>query len=177
MSRARKDDHLRSPWRRSFEVASFVLTAAIAGCGGGTSSGTSSGTPGASAAITAGHPLVGTWTVEVTRADLAAGGVSDPGLQNENAGRFTWTFAPDGSWTSIQQSLDGAPIANPVFRGTYEIEGETLVATTAFPEQFADQGLRYTWVASGDEVRFDLLDAPDPILPIIVESHPWKRSG
>ncbi|HET9851848.1 MAG TPA: hypothetical protein VFP56_05015 [Candidatus Limnocylindrales bacterium] len=113
----------------------------------------------------------------MTRADLAAGGISDPGLQNENAGRFTWTFAPDGSWTSIQQSLDGAPIANPVFRGTYAFEGDTLVARTAFPEQFADAGLHYTWVVTGDEVSFDLLDPPDPILPITMESHPWRRDG
>lgn len=174
MSGARMDGHLRSPWRLSRTIASLVLLAAIGGCGGGTPGNTG---PGPSSAIPSGHPLIGTWTVEVTRADLAAGGISDPGLQNENAGRFTWTFAPDGSWTSIQQSLDGAPIANPVFRGTYAFEGDTLVARTAFPEQFADAGLHYTWVVTGDEVSFDLLDPPDPILPITMESHPWRRDG
>ena len=113
----------------------------------------------------------------MTRADLAAGGIADSATQNENSGRFSWTFAPDGTWTSIQQSLEGAPINSPVFRGTYVVDGETLIAKTTFPEQYADEGLHYTFAVTGDEVRFDLLDPPDPLLPIIVETHPWRRGG
>ena len=174
---------------RGFALIAGVAAAAVAaGCGGpGGPGGSAAGTPGAAAAtpgaasgsgaIPAGHPLIGTWTVDVTRADLAAGGITDPGAQNENSGRFIWTFAPDGTWTSIQQSLDGAPINNPVFRGTYLVDGETLIVKTAFPEQYADEGLHYAFAVTGDEVRLDLLDPPDPVLPIIVETHPWRRGG
>jgi hypothetical protein len=161
-------------------LAAVAVVAAACGGPGEAGGSTAPGTPGAAAgsgAIPGGHPLVGTWTVDVTRADLAAGGIADPGTQNENSGRFTWTFAPDGTWTSIQQSLDGAPINSPVFRGTYVVDGNTLIATTAFPEQYADEGLHYSWAVTGDEVRFDLLDPPDPVLPIIVETHPWRRGG
>ena len=164
---------------RSLAIALLVLAGATVGCGGPASTGGASAPAGpmGSGAIPAGHPLVGTWVTEVTRGDLAAGGIAEPGLQNENAGRFTWTFAPDGTWTSIQQSLDGAPVNSPVFRGTYTLEGDTLVATTAFPAQYADTGLHYTWSVDGDEARFDVLDPPDPIMPVVVETHPWRRGG
>ena len=186
------DLHRGSP-RRSWQTigrvalqaaALAVVAVAAAGCGGSTgptgpggSAATGSSAASGSGAIPAGHPLIGAWTVDVTRADFAAGGITDPGAQNENSGRFTWTFAPDGTWTSIQQSLDGAPINSPIFRGTYSIEGDTLIAKTAFPEAYADEGLHYTFAITGDEVRFDLLDPPDATLPIIVETHPWRRGG
>lgn len=176
---ARTNGLPRSIWTRSFVMANLVLAATLAGCGGPGASGgpDASGGPGGSSVIPAGHPLIGTWTVDVSRADFAAAGVTDPGPQNENSGRFLWTFAPDGTWTQVQQSLDGAPVNNPIFRGTYTFEGDTLVATTTFPTQYADDGLHYTWVITGDEVQFDLLDPPDPILPIMIETHPWKRTG
>ena len=132
------------------------------------------GTPPASLA---GHPLIGSWTTTVTRADIAAGGATDAATQNENAGRFTWTFAPDGTWTSVQESLDGAPVMNPVFRGTFVVDAATLIATTTFPAQYADTGLHYTWSIDGDALRLDVLDPPDPIMPLIVETHPWQRAG
>jgi hypothetical protein len=156
------------------QLAGLVLAAGVAACA----------TPGASPpadatppAALAGHPLVGAWTVDVTRADLAAGGIADPNAQNENSGRFVWTFAADGTWTQVQQSLDGAPVNNPVFQGTFTVDGDQLVMTTQFPEEYRDDGLHYTWVVEGEEARFDLLDPPDPMLPLIVETHPWKRAG
>ena len=153
---------------------SVLLVVAGAGCASPGASPVVGGTP---PAAVAGHPLIGTWTVDVARSDFEAAGVTDPGLQNENSGRFLWTFAADGSWTQVQQSLDGAPINNPVFRGTYVVEGDQLIATTQFPEQFQDAGLHYTFAVTGDEARFDLLDPPDATLPVIIESHPWKRGG
>lgn len=165
-------------------VAQVVLATAIAACSGpggspaaGSAAPASAGPPANSGAIPAGHPLIGTWTVDVTRADLAAAGLTDPGLQNENSGRFGWTFSPDGTWTQVQQSLDGAPIDNPVFRGTWAVEGATLTATTLFPEQDRDEGLEFTWAVEGEELRVDLLNPPDPVLPVIMETHPWRRGG
>jgi hypothetical protein len=134
--------------------------------------------PGASgAAIPADMPLLGAWVTEITKADLAAAGIEDAGLQNENSGRFTWTFAPDGTWSQVQESLDGSPINSPVFRGTYTVDGVSVVATTTFPEQYADDGLHYTFAVSGTEVTFDVADPPDPLLEAIVETHPWSRPG
>jgi hypothetical protein len=172
------------PRLRLLAVAAAIAGAALAGCAspGASSPGASSpGAPPATGATPpvplAGHPLLGTWTTDITRADLAAGGVPDSGVQNENSGRFLWTFAADGTWTQVQQSLDGAPVNNPVFRGTFTIDGDQLTATTEFPQAYRDSGLHYTWTIDGDEVRFDLLDPPDPVLPLIVESHPWTRAG
>lgn len=159
-------------------VFAFVATIALAACGGpGASVGAATSGPAGTSAIPADHPLIGTWTTEVTKADIAAAGISDPGAQNENSGRFSWTIAPDGTWTQVQESLDGSPVMNPIFRGTYVIDGTTLVMTTTFPPEFADAGLHYSWALEGDAMRFDLLDPPDPILPVIVETHPWVRAG
>jgi len=155
----------------------LVATLALAGCGGQAPS-----TPGASAAAATGatltgHPLVGAWITEVTKQDLEAGGITDPAARNENSGRFTWTYGADGNWAQVQESLDGSPISNPVFRGTFTVDGNTLVMTTLFPTEYRDSGLHYTWSIAGDSLTLDLLDPPDPILPLVVESHPWTRAS
>ena len=121
------------------------------------------------------HALVGSWTTTITKSDLEAAGLTEPGLLNENSGRFTWTFLPDGTWTSVQESLDGSPIVSPVYRGTYTASAATFVATTEFPEQYRDSGLPYTWLLDGDELRLFVLDPPDAVMPVIVETHPWTR--
>lgn len=157
-------------WRLA--IGWLAVAAALAGCaGGGTATPATSSVPSAGAA----HPLHGTWLTSITKADLAAGGVSDPGLQTENSGQFRWTFESDGTWTQVQQSLEGAPLNAPVFRGTYVVDGDSLVMTTAFPEQYRDEGLHYTWAIDGERLTLDLLDPPDPMLPVVVEAHPWTR--
>jgi hypothetical protein len=156
----------------------LVMTVALAACASQAAS-----TPGASAASgtdaasSAGHPLVGAWTTSVTKEDLAEGGITDPAARNENSGRFTMTFSADGAWTSVQESLDGSPVNNPVSRGTYTVDGSTLVMTTAFPTEYKDNGLHYTWSIDGDALTLDVLDPPDPLLPLVVESHPWIRAS
>jgi len=157
----------------------LLLVAAVlvpVGCGSGTSSATGSPT-GTPTSTSTSSPLVGAWATSITKADLAAAGVTDPGLQNENSGRFIWTFEPDGSWTSVQESLDGSPLNNPVFRGTYIVHGSALVAITEFPAEFRDAGLHYAFTLEGSSVRFDILDPPDPMLPVIVETHAWTRTS
>jgi hypothetical protein len=156
-------------------AATLVLAAgvALAGCAGVVSTATPA--PTQTTAAAGASPLVGSWRMELTKPDLANAGVSDPGLQNENSGRFTWTFAGDGTWTSIQESLDGSLVMNPVFRGTYTVAGGTFVATTSFPEQYADSGLHYAFTIDGAALRLDVLDPPDPIVELIAETHPWVR--
>jgi hypothetical protein len=158
---------------RGTALLSSALALVVMACGGGATR--TAGSSGGSSPL-AGSPLVGAWTTSITKADLSAAGMTDPGLQNENAGRFTWKFAQDGTWTSAQESLDGSPINTPVFRGTYTVDGQSLVSTTTYPEQYRDSGLHYTFSIDGSSVRFDVLDPPDTILPVVVETHPWTRA-
>jgi hypothetical protein len=167
---------------RRVDVATTIVAAALAlaACGGGAAStpGTSAATANTTTGATlAGNPLVGAWTTAVTKQDLEGGGITDPAARNENSGRFTWTFGPDGTWTAVQESLDGSPINNPIFRGTFTVDGSSLVMTTVFPAEYRDEGLHYTWSIAGDALTLDVLDPPDPILPLVVESHPWIRAS
>lgn len=165
--------HLRGAWLG----AAGLVVALVAACGQGSATATpASTTAAATAGAVSSSPLVGAWQTAITMADLEAGGVADPGLQTENSGRFIWTFTPDGKWTQIQQSLEGAKLNNPVFGGTWTVDGGNLVAVTEFPTEYRDSGLHYTWAIEGSELRVDLLDPPDPMLPIIMEAHPWTRT-
>lgn len=157
--------------RRLAFAATLAVMAGACSTGATVTPGSSSlpGTGGAS-------PLVGAWVTTVTREDLTAAGITDPGALNENSGRFTTTYGADGTWTSVQESIDGAPINSPVFRGTYTIDGSSLVMKTEFPAQYQDAGLHYTWTLDGTALRLDLLDPPDALLPVIVEAHPWTRA-
>lgn len=155
-----------------------LLTSAIAAlllvaCGGPAAPATPTGPAPMASGDSA---LIGTWTTTITKADLEAAGLTDPGLHNENSGRFTWTFRPDGTWTQVQESLDGAPVNTPVFRGTYTATAGTFFATTEFPEQYRDEGLPFTWVVDGADLRIFVLDPPDEIMPVIVQTHPWTRA-
>ncbi|MEO8274045.1 MAG: hypothetical protein ABI620_08255, partial [Chloroflexota bacterium] len=123
------------------------------------------------------HPLIGSWITSVTKDDLATGGVTDPAARNENSGRFTWTFGADRTWTTVQESLDGSPINNPIFRGTWTVDAGTFVMTTEFPAEYKDSGLHYTWTIDGNALTLDLLEPPDPLLPLVVETHPWLRAS
>jgi hypothetical protein len=185
-ARAFQGARARTAVLRRAEIALLLATTvALSACAGG---GGPSSTPGRASAsassatasgggIPVGFPLLGSWTTSITKDDLAAAGVTDPLARNENSGRFTWAFAPDGTWSQVQESLDGSPVNSPVFRGTYTADDGSLVATTTFPEQYRDEGLHYEFVLEGDTVRFDVLDPPDALLPIIVETHPWARAG
>jgi len=166
---------MRALGRAALGVGALLAMLTIAGCGTSSAGTTGAARSGASSGVPSSGSLVGTWTTTVTKADLAAGGMTDPGLQDENSGTFRWTFDPAGSWTEVQQSLDGSPIRNPVFRGTYVVQGGTLIATTNFPTEFKDAGLHYTWSISGSELRLVVLDPPDPSVSLITESHPWTR--
>jgi hypothetical protein len=156
-------------------VAVMLVAAACAGLGGLGGPARSGPSP---LPAPAGFPLTGAWTTTITREDLRAGGVTEPGLLNENSGRYTWVFEADGTWRTVSESLDGATIMNPVFAGTYVVEDGVVIATTDFPDIYRDEGLRYRFELNADgSVRFDLRQPPDPSLPIIVETHPWQRAN
>ncbi|HEX5826775.1 MAG TPA: hypothetical protein VFY23_04585 [Candidatus Limnocylindrales bacterium] len=119
-------------------------------------------------------PLVGAWVTDVTRDDLRAGGITEEGLLDENSGRFTWTFLADGTWTQVQESLDGAAIGAPVFEGLWEVDGDELIAQTTSPEAYAGDRLVFAWRLSDGKLSLDLTNPPDMILPIVMEAHPWE---
>jgi hypothetical protein len=128
----------------------------------------------ASAAMTT-SPLVGAWVTEITREDLRGAGIEAEGVLDENSGRFTWTFKPDGTWTQVQESLDGSSVAAPVFEGLYEVDGQELIQRTTFPEQFAGDRLVFTWGIDDDgRLALHLTNPPDEILPVVMELHPWS---
>ena len=147
----------------------------VAGCAGPVGA-TASPPPATTAAqgtgLPAGFPL-GSWTITITEQDLRDGGITDAAGLLENTGTFTKTYAPDGTWTVVQDT--SAPVRSPVFRGTYRASGPNEIEeTTTFPTDFAGEVVRFTWQPEGTGVRFGVVNPPDPILPILTESHAWQ---
>lgn len=157
--------------RRLLCIATCLLALLGAGCAAGTPVASK---PTASAGtLPAGFPI-GSWTTTVTEADLRAGGITTTGDVGENAGVFTTTFAPDGTWTTAQQS--SAPLRWPVFRGRWVAVGaDTIRQTTTFPADFAGDVVDFTWRIEGDGLHMEVPDPPDPVLGVITGAHPWQR--
>jgi hypothetical protein len=161
---------------RIFLLAAALAAAIVAtGCTGPATSSSPSPLGASHEPAPAGFPLLGTWTTTITRDDLQAAGLTEEGILKENAGTFTWAFEADGTWRQVMVSLDGSPVMNPVFNGYYTVEGDVLTAVTEFPEIYRDEGLHYTFELDGDAVTFDNSNPPDPIWPVIIETHPWTR--
>jgi len=158
-------------WQRPVTIAS-ILAVEIDKC-----SGTSPRTPGPTAQAGLPAELVGAWTSTVTKADLQAKGMTDERALNENSGHFTWTFSGDGTWTNAQTSLDGSPVMNPVFSGTWTGAPGTCIVTTTFPPQYADHGVGLTWRIEDGKLVLTVPDPPDDLYGLIPEMHPWTRVG
>jgi hypothetical protein len=120
---------------------------------------------------------LGSWTTTITADDLRAGGITDPGWLEENAGQFIMTMAADGTWTMAQVTT--AAVRTPVFRGTFEATGpNTFRQRTEFPPDFVGDVVDFSW-SRDDEgaLVLDVLTPPDEVVPIIVETHPWTPAG
>jgi len=155
---------------RSRALVAAMLLAIVQACGG--SAGTMSPTV---PPLPEDFPL-GAWTVTITEDDLRDAGITDPGMLAENTGVFTKTYAADGTWTVAQET--DAPIRWPVFRGTYQaIAPNEIEEVTSFPEDYAGDVVRFRWAREGQNVRFTVVDPPDPILPILTETHPWQPAA
>jgi hypothetical protein len=157
--------------------AALVL-AAIVACSAGVaptplSSSSVSSPPAASpAALPDGFPL-GSWTTTITEADLRAGGMTAEGEIAENAGVVTLTMAGDGTWSTVQEAA--VDVRWPVFRGTWTVvDPDTFRQTTTFPADYAGDVVDFTWRIQDDALVLAVDDPPDPVLPIIIESHPWQ---
>ncbi|MEO7663889.1 MAG: hypothetical protein ABIV26_02095 [Candidatus Limnocylindrales bacterium] len=156
-------------------VASALVAVALAGCSSGgasPSAGRASHAPAPS-----GFPMLGSWVTTVTKDDLRAGGISDPGLLNENSGTFTWTFEADGTWRSVQASLDGSPVRAPVFSGWYVVEAPGMRQVTDFPSQYAGEATVLAFEVDGASATVTVRDPADRVIELVVGSHPWTRAS
>jgi hypothetical protein len=124
------------------------------------------------AAIPAGFPI-GAWTTTITEDDLKAADVTHEGELAENTGEFTLTMAEDGTWTTAQ--VTDAPIRWPVFEGTWVATGpDGFRQVTTFPTDFAGDVVDFTWKLEAGSLILKVVNPPDHILPIVMESHPWQ---
>jgi hypothetical protein len=128
-----------------------------------------------SGALPVGFPL-GSWSTVISAADLQAGGVTSKGEIGENTGTFTMTMSPDGTWTASQVSE--TPLLRPVFKGTWTANGlDGFTQVTTFPQDYAGDAVDFTWKLESGSLVLKVVNPPDPILPIITESHPWQPAG
>ena len=157
-------------------LAMLTVVAATIGCGGGVASpAPASATATAAALVTPppGFPT-GTFTKDISTEDYAAAGVTDPAVGN-NVGRFTLTLGPDGRWTTVLDS-GGATQVNPVFRGTYRVEGPDLAFTTEFPPEYAGAVAHYAWRVDDAGLWTTIMSSPDPLellLAKAIDAEPW----
>jgi hypothetical protein len=115
---------------------------------------------------------IGSWTTTITADDLRAAGLTDAAAIAENAGVFTLEMADDGTWTTTQ--VTDVPVKWPIFRGTWVATGpDTFRQTTGFPSDFAEDVVDFAWRVENGNLQIELPDPPDPVLPVIMESHPW----
>lgn len=175
--------HLRS-LPASGPIAVTLLAALIAGCMAAGSPGASSlPSTAPSATIPTGFP-VGTWSTminaddleAISDEDLATIGMSRANLVKENSGTFTTTFGADGTWTTVQET--DQPVKWPIFRGTYTPTGDdSFDQVTSFPPDFAGDLVGFTWRVEGGKLHLQVVNPPDPVLPVITEAHPWSAAG
>lgn len=115
---------------------------------------------------------VGAWTMTLTAADMQAAGYTEADLIGENTGTFTFTVAPDGTWTIAQSA--SVPVRWPVFRGTYTVPGSRMIEMrTEFPTDYAGDLVTVEWSLDAGNLRLRLISPQDPLLKVNLETHPW----
>ena len=160
-------------------LALLIVVGSLVGCGVGAATSAPVGSSAASAPIVAPPPgfPVGTYTKDISAEDFAAAGVTDPAVGN-NTGRFTLTLGPDGRWTGLLDS-GGATQVNPVFRGTYRVDGSDLALTTDFPPEYAGAVAHYAWRVDDAGFWTTITSSPDPLeieLAKAIDAEPWVRA-
>jgi hypothetical protein len=116
----------------------------------------------------------GSFTKDLTAEDFAAANVTDPAVGN-NIGRLTLTLGADGRFTTILDS-GGATQVNPVFRGTYRVDGSDLAFTTEFPAEYAGAVAHYAWRVDEAGLWTTITSSPDPLEVILakaIDAEPW----
>lgn len=120
--------------------------------------------------------LNGTYVVVITADDLAATGVTDPELVEQQAGTWTWTLE-DGRFEYLQES--DAEIELPEGSGRYEVEIDTYIHswsdeegafTVATVAVLPDGSLSFSDIEDGDPQYQGVSEA-------LFGAHPWERVG
>lgn len=165
---------------RSLAWVVAVTSAVALGCStapGAVSPTTATGAGAATSpsGIPAGFPL-GSWVTTINEEDLRASGITGTGELSENAGTFTMTLDAGGTWT-VTQDTD-VPIRWPVFRGTYAVTGPTTFRQrTEFPPDYSGDLVDFEWRIEQGTLLLEVPNPPDPLLPIVMETHPWQPAG
>lgn len=155
--------------------AVLTMAAIVAACSTAPASPSDAGGAPSSPAVPAHFPI-GAWTSTITEDDLRAGGVTGDGELGENAGLFTMTMADDGTWTTAQ--VADVALRWPVFRGTWTVTGPASFSQrTTFPTDFVGDLVDFTWKVENGSLILKVVNPPDHILPIIMETHPWQLAG
>lgn len=118
---------------------------------------------------------VGTWTKEITPEDFAAAGVEDESILN-NIGSYTRTYETDGTWTEVLIGPTDVAQVNPIFRGTYVVDGDRVAMTTTFPPDYAGSTTTSTWRWEEGRLWTTLVSSPDPLelkLAQALDREPW----
>jgi hypothetical protein len=152
-----------------------AMAAVLIGCasGAGPSGSQAREASGTAAADAIPEAIVGSWTSTITADDLRASGLTDEGTLAENVGTFTMTFGADGTWSTSQEA--DVPLRWPVFRGTMVATGpDSFRQTTTFPADFAGDVVDFTWSIEDGALVLHVVNPPDPVLPVVTESHPWQ---
>lgn len=156
-------------------VVGSLVASGCAAPPGATNPSVTAAIPGSNGGPGIGDVPLGSWTLTLTDEDLRAAGITDVGAVAENTGTFTFTIAPDGTWTVAQAASQ--PLRWPVFRGSYTVIGENrLEMRTTFPPDYAGEvvSIQLTEVAEG--LAIEVLSPPDPLLRAQWESHVWAPS-
>ena len=161
-------------------VTLIAIGAIVGACAGGAASPAPSGLPAVSAPVSSAasipSAIVGSWTTTITADDLRAAGLTDEGALAENTGTFTLTLGGDGTWETSQEA--SVPVKWPVFRGSMEATGtDSFRQTTTFPTDFAGDVVDFTWSIKDGGLLIKVVNPPDPVLPVVMETHPWQRKG
>ena len=162
-------------------LAAGAFAVAIAGCSAGAASPQPSSPPapsspaGSAFAVPDGFPI-GAWTTTITEADLRAGGLTTGGEIAENTGVVTLTMADDGTWSTVQEAA--VDLRWPVFRGTWSVvDQDKFRQTTTITSDYAGDVVDFTWQVANGALVLKVDTPPDPVLPIIIETHPWQPKG
>lgn len=155
------------------------LAVAVAACGPATASPGPSATPTPTPRATIPSDFAfGAWTMTLYEADWIAAGFEPSELLNQNTGAFVIDFAPDGTWRSVQTSLIGVHLIEPVFSGTFTVSGDILRLETDFPEHYKAEGVNIDiirWKLEGDALHLDRIDLGDEFTEVIYGTEVWHR--
>lgn len=156
----------------------MLLSLVLVACGGSqtTSSPTPTATPTSTptptpTSVVITSPIIGTYTVTITQADIPQGSLALPG-------HWTITFMSDGTYAVL---LEGAPHSE----GSYSVKQNqfTLIKDVRCTEFGQSEGIpdagtgTYIWALQGNKLTLKaVVDTCSP-RKLVFTTHPWVKQG